>query len=181
TRYADLDWDGIRDRLPGVKVDEAVGAMLGENLLVKLISRIRKGLQNRPDSEKSLECLNEFAHFPAEWEHARIRAVSGELCEIAWLAKYWNPDDISAGMVFLLEDDQVVDWKYHSLSDDLDMSLEDVDGDGTADVSFLVDLRHWNSDDSDYHSRPGDDRMWLGAYSITADGFRANFPESKQP
>ena len=81
-------------------------------------------------------------------------------------------------MAFLLIDQRVVDWAScwtYNRTASQRLLLEDVNDDGFVDVAFRVDRGPWGLDER-AHRRPGDDKAWLYAYSITAKGLQSIFP-----
>ena len=82
-------------------------------------------------------------------------------------------------MAFLLFNKRVVDWASCwtcNRTARQELLLEDVDGDGVPDIAFRAHEGWFGLVDKRCHTRPGDKRTWLYAYSITSKGFQSLFP-----
>src|SRR5262249_2175925 len=110
------------------------------------------------------------------------KTKDGKMAEVYLLtapAMSLPSEDLS--MAFLLIDHKIIDWAScwtNNRTAQQDLQIEDVDGDGFADLAFRAKPGWWGLQDKRQHSRPDDKRIWLYAYAITSTGFVSLFPNS---
>jgi hypothetical protein len=121
------------------------------------------------------------------WETPVRKAVTtkdGKAAEVVFLiAPAMGMPDTDFSMAFLLVDKRVVDWAScwtYNRTARQKLMLEDVDGDGSADVAFRAREGLWGQSDKRQHRLQGDERKWLYAYAVTADGFQSLFPDTER-
>ena len=109
-----------------------------------------------------------------------VKTRDGQAAEVIFLtAPSRSVPGTDFSMAFLLVGKRVVDWAScwtYNRTATQELLLEDVDGDGFADVAFRASKGWWGLKDKRQHGRPGDERKWLYAYAITAKGFQSLFP-----
>lgn len=86
-------------------------------------------------------------------------------------------------MALVIKESRVIDWAScwtYNRSAKQELLLEDVDGDGFSDVAFRATEGFWGLLDKRQDRAAGDERTWLYAYAITAEGFESLFPISER-
>jgi hypothetical protein len=111
-----------------------------------------------------------------------VRTRDGKAAEVVLLnSPAMSMPGTDFSMAFLLVDKRVVDWAScwtYNRTATQELLLEDVDGDGLPDLSFRAGEGFFGLLDKRQHKRPGDKRVWLYAYAITAKGFESLFPRT---
>ncbi len=85
-------------------------------------------------------------------------------------------------MAILLVDKRVTDWAScwaYNRTASQELMLEDVDEDGTPDLSFRASAGWWGLQDKRKKARPGEKRAWIDAYAIGSKGLKSLFPRNE--
>jgi hypothetical protein len=152
-----------------------------------LFQELAGSLPKKGQRAKSARLELDYWHKNApRWLHSAVRksvkTKDGKAAEVVFLnAPTLSMPGTDFSMAFLLVEKRVVDWASCWTSNRTarqELLLEDVDGDGVADVAFRASKGWWGLSDERQHGRPGDNRKWLYAYAITSKGFQSLFPNT---
>jgi hypothetical protein len=120
---------------------------------------------------------------PRGLERRPVKTVDGKKAEVVFLRVWGGFPGEDFAMALLLIDGRTVDWAscwIDTRNGSQELLLEDVDGDGIADIAFRARDVFWGGIAEREQRRPRDERSWLAAYSIASNGLKPIFAKQNR-